>query len=347
MRSLLSWLRKEDGALGLGVYALLVGILATAFLALGDRSGLGRLRTTAVLSLFLAATCFASAVLLQALLRRPRLRVPLAVTGTATLGYAVADGLFRGLFGRHVVHADFGFGLEAARTGALPISFATVLGVLAFSATVAVASYLILAALASLPGPRLASVGARTAATFAGLYVLLFFRDLWWSGAGRWLDPAVGVHRPEQAEERVDREAKDEFRLGPTLEDGLFLALSDAANRPKLGVTAEQTPDILFIHAESLRADHFGPALFAETFARTRKCFLSPRHYSTGNTTPNGLFGALTGLSPLYVERARRDALFPLPDHWFHLENAFCYADLGYARDIVHPACITKALSMG
>ena len=34
-------------------------------------------------------------------------------------------------------------------------------------------------------------------------------------------------------------------------------------------------------------------------------------------------------------------------DHWFHLENAFCYADLGYARDIVHPACITKALSMG
>ena len=92
---------------------------------------------------------------------------------------------------RHVVHADVYFGLEAARTGALPISVATVAGVLGFFATVAIASYLVLAALAPLPGPRVASVGARAAAAFAALYLLLFFRDLWWSGAGDWHDPAV------------------------------------------------------------------------------------------------------------------------------------------------------------
>lgn len=326
-----AWLGREDSAVGLGAFSLVAGVFASLLLSVGDKGALGSLPGRAALAAFLALSCFGVALALQLALRRRTLRLPAAVAGATVVSYALADTYFRGLFKRHVVFADFATGLDAVRTGAVPLSALDLVVLLASFVLLAFVSYVLLSALAHLPGPRLDRGGASAAAIFAALYVLFYFRDLWSSGAlpRDWLGGALHVHGPEQAEERIEPGARVEFRLGPTLQEQLFAGIVDVARQPTLGATASRTPDIVFVHAESLRADHFRPELFPETFARTKDCLHASRHYATGNTTANGLFGVLSGLSPVYFELARKAVLTPLPLR--------ALREIGYGTHVFYP----------
>lgn len=71
-------------------------------------------------------------------------------------------------------------------------------------------------------------------------------------------------------------------------------------------ITAKNPMNVLFINVEGLRHDMLNPENmpFLYKFASERGYILK-KHYSTGNNTPGGLYGMLTGLVSFYFEPLR------------------------------------------
>ena len=93
--------------------------------------------------------------------------------------------------------------------------------------------------------------------------------------------------------------------------------LNDAKNKILLQKIKAKTPmNILFINVEGLRHDMLNPVNmpFLYKFA-TERGFILKKHYSTGNNTPGGIYGMLTGLAPYYFEPLRGNKFLNLPLH--------------------------------
>ncbi len=79
------------------------------------------------------------------------------------------------------------------------------------------------------------------------------------------------------------------------------------------GLTAEKDWDILVIASESWRSDMLDPEIMPRLWALAqRRGWISPAHYSTGNSTAEGLFGLFAGQAPFYWHVSFEEGLTPL-----------------------------------
>jgi membrane-anchored protein YejM (alkaline phosphatase superfamily) len=88
-------------------------------------------------------------------------------------------------------------------------------------------------------------------------------------------------------------------------------------------------PDITFVHVESWRWDALTSELMPKTSAWRSRCYVPPRHYSTGNGTATGTFGVATGLSAAFYEAATSQKTPALP--------LLALGAAGYARHLWFP----------
>lgn len=65
--------------------------------------------------------------------------------------------------------------------------------------------------------------------------------------------------------------------------------------------------NIMVLMCETLRADMLTPEIMPETSAFARRAVTFTRHYSSGNSTREGVFGAMTGLHGTYWRNMLRD----------------------------------------
>lgn len=77
---------------------------------------------------------------------------------------------------------------------------------------------------------------------------------------------------------------------------------------------ADKKYNILFINVEGFRSDMLNPSYTPHLykFVKEKGIKLS-NHYTTGNNTPGGLYGMLTGLSPFYHESLRENECRNIP----------------------------------
>ncbi|MFA5518629.1 MAG: sulfatase-like hydrolase/transferase [Spirochaetota bacterium] len=77
---------------------------------------------------------------------------------------------------------------------------------------------------------------------------------------------------------------------------------------------AEKKYNILFINVEGLRSDMLNPSYAPHLYKFAKEKGIKLRnHYTTGNNTPGGLYGMLTGLSSFYHEPLRENGCRNLP----------------------------------
>lgn len=98
-----------------------------------------------------------------------------------------------------------------------------------------------------------------------------------------------------------------------------FARLQEARRGLPSAISAARRPNIVFIHAESLRSDAFTPAIMPLLSARVARCEKEGRcralrgHYTTGNNTSMGIFGMLDGLSGFFYYPFKRANASPIP----------------------------------
>ena len=78
-------------------------------------------------------------------------------------------------------------------------------------------------------------------------------------------------------------------------------------------VTAEKTPNILFVFMESIRGDLLDPEVMPNlwSLAQAKGAFTGAQHYSIGNSTAESLFGGLSGQTALYWYQSKTEGLYP------------------------------------
>ena len=92
----------------------------------------------------------------------------------------------------------------------------------------------------------------------------------------------------------------------------------------KADIDKKENQHIFLLMAESLRADAFTPELMplVSKFVERNGCFVSPRHYSGGHTTENGIFTSFYGLNGYHFQNFRAKSL-PSPGLTFLKEGGF------------------------
>ncbi|HET7755469.1 MAG TPA: sulfatase-like hydrolase/transferase [Anaeromyxobacteraceae bacterium] len=121
----------------------------------------------------------------------------------------------------------------------------------------------------------------------------------WLGGPGVF---AAGQVLPLQAPVRMNRTLeKITGRKGDTLPDPFSGAARDAAARLPAGLAPSEVrftrkPDVLFVVAESLRADFFEPTTMPRLLARSREGATFTNHQSTAPATFYSIFSLLFGL---------------------------------------------------
>lgn len=95
-------------------------------------------------------------------------------------------------------------------------------------------------------------------------------------------------------------------------ETGDFRAFREKLTLPAR-LDAEKDWNILILAAESWRWDMFNPQVMPRLWAiAQRRGWVSPAHYSTGNSTAEGLYGLLSGQTPFYWFTSNRYGLTPV-----------------------------------
>jgi len=309
-----SWTRRPDHTLGLLLYLLLVGAAATSLLTAGQKVATGA-SVFVGQTVLLSAAALAIALVLLGIVTRKRIRWAMALSGMVMLIYAGLDAFFFGLFQKHPTNTDVRAAFDALRTGTIPLSAVEIGLLLGLSLGILVVSWLLLAGFAWLP--RLGWLERNQTALLRfslGLScTILFFHDLLFP-ANAFPGTLFSLHRPEESTPGLlDKSLTEELHFDGTLLERQFAGLEDFSKAFPERFEARETPDILFIHAESLRASDFIPEYFPKTIPLLNDCLRPARHYSTGNTTGNGLFGVLHGLSASYAHVARARSFPPLP----------------------------------
>ncbi len=309
-----SWTRRPDHTFGLFLYLLAVSALATTLLTMGHSRPLG-LGANIALLLLLSVVMLAIALFFCGFRRRKQLRLGFALAGTTLIAYAFLDSFFALLFQRHPNGVDARATLDALRTGTIHIEFADKLLLGAGVMGVFLLFWLLLVGLSYCP--RISWFERRETALVRGLFSitcpLLFFHDLVFLPRGS-LGSLFTMHQSDNVTEPAPGESSfEEMPPASVLLEQQFGQLEDMATRFPLALQVREKPDILFLHLESLRASDFHAELFPQTLPLIGNCLRSDRHYSTGNTTGNGLFGTLTGLSAAYAHLARAKSFSPLP----------------------------------
>jgi hypothetical protein len=241
-----------------------------------------------------------------------------SLAATLVAAYLILDRIVFGITGAHARPAAIREAYEAVRAGALTPGAggvaSGVLGVLALWLVLTVA----LKALAFLPPLPRADAGIRRAAvpallaagTAASLRACLFT-----GGGARDVERAV-PWEPEPAVQAVTAQGADGGdRTAALLGERRVLDLLEARRAVILShpIRAASRPDILIIHAESLRADMLRPDVAPSMVALAKESLSPPHHLTTGTNTGTGVFGLLHGMLSPYYPLARRDHLRPLP----------------------------------
>lgn len=309
-----SWTKRPDHTFGLLLYLLAVSAAAAAPLTMGSAHS-SSLGAYLALSLLLSVITLAIAVFFCGFRRRKQLRLGFALAGTIILAYAFLDSFFVVLFQRHPSSVDARATLDALRTGTIHLEFADKLLLGAGIVGVFLLVWLLLVGLTYCP--RISWLERRETSLVRGLLTitcpLLFFHDLLFL-PDVFPGSLFTMHRPDNATTPVQNEfSSEEMPPVSILLDQQFRQLEDLNARFPLALQVREKPDILFLHLESLRSSDFHAELFPQTLPLIGHCLRSDRHYSTGNTTGNGLFGALTGLSAAYAHIARAKSFAPLP----------------------------------
>ena len=95
-------------------------------------------------------------------------------------------------------------------------------------------------------------------------------------------------------------------------ETGHFRAFREKLTLPAR-LEAEKDWNVLILAAESWRWDMFNPEVMPRLWAiAQRRGWVSPAHYSTGNSTAEGLYGLLSGQTPFYWFTSYRYRLNPV-----------------------------------
>ncbi|MFO0735797.1 MAG: sulfatase-like hydrolase/transferase [Labilithrix sp.] len=305
---------------------VLAGLVGTVLQA--DRSiGVwGGLRWAALLTTVAAAVGRGLAAL-----RAPEPAAGIAAA-TLVLLYAFVDFLDVRLLGQHIDRPQFLAALSAVRTGSVRVGLLDV-GVLVGALAVVVAVlYGVDRLVRRLQRSSLVAswlrfarpVRAAAAVLVAIALVIVFTRDVTLTkDSSPWFWHAQApVVSPGPLEESP-------FRIGADLVAAEADALRALAQPNALEVSAAQKKSILFVHVESLRADMLNEKNMPKTTAWTARAWSAPHHYSTGNNTVGGFFGAITGLYAAYYPATRKLGFGALPLQ--------VLAKLGYERHIWFP----------
>lgn len=262
-----------------------------------------------------------------------------AISGAALVVlYAFVDFLDVRVLGQHIDRPQFLAGLSAVRTGSVRVGVLDV-GILVAALAVVIGLLYGIDRLVQRVGrsSRVYSYRRLAPPLRAGVRVLavlgvlgLFTRDVTLLKSDRtapffWHTEAPVVAGPTE---------QTAFRVGADLVTSEAETLRALAQPSALevgtGPSAAAPPkDVLLVHVESLRADMLSAESMPKLWAWKERGWSAPHHYSTGNNTVGGLFGAMTGLYATYYPVSRKLGLKSLPLQVF--------GKLGYQRHIWFP----------
>ncbi len=217
---------------------------------------------------------------------------------TALFAWVAADRIHAVLFGSHLDRARLALVYEALRSHAVRPDLGLVA---AYVVTVAIAGAALRAAMAALAAwihaPRIGAIGARYGSSAV-------------AALGLWVS-VVSATGPSEAARDVGAPV-DPF--GDAAERRMFATLEKTTEALRSAtLTAERRPDIVIIHAESVRSDMFRPDVMPNVVRMAETCMAPARHYSTSNNTGSSMFGILSGLPVSYYHLAREAGAKPAP----------------------------------
>lgn len=319
MSRLLHPLRRSPTPLATLLVALAVGVASATSAIVASHVRLGAPR---VVVLALAFALASAAVVLSAsgLIWGSRSaalsHTRVGLSSALLLAWQAIDAIHYSLFRRHVDEAALQLGWEAVRSKTLRFGAWDLIALCSATLVSAVLIAYLHAALSYVPcgvrtTERLRRLGAFT--LLAGVLGALFRDRLWnerhtdahrlsqvlaWSADGA----AVGVETRAETGWGSDHDARTLAELRRVRQ-----RITDAP------LAARERPDLLIVHVESLRWDVFDPAHMPRLSQLAAECWVSPHHYSTGNSTGQSVFGLVTGLGGFLYSGARLEPGPALP----------------------------------
>jgi hypothetical protein len=313
-RGVAGWLRLAPGDAAQAVYVVAAAVAIDAIVSWVD-AGWGLLAFATRGAEIVLAIGGGAAILRLATLNRVSRAASVVACTTAVVAWIAADRIHVVLFADHLDGSRLALLYEALRSGALRPDSGLLAGYLAAVALIAVLLRVVVAGLAfAIRAPRLASARARYGTSVMaalGLWVLIDPGATRASGGSASL-PWGHASRPAEK----PRDAANEVSpFGEAAEARMFAALERTTDALRRGspISAERRPDIVIVHAESVRFDMFRPEVMPNVVRLAKTCIAPSHHYSTSNNTGSGMFGILNGLPVSYYHLARERRAKPAP----------------------------------